>query len=554
MSRGEAGMDDPSTPGAARTLGRRRFLMIGAGAAAAMVPRPARAQERPIRGGVLKHIGIEPSTFDVQATAAYQTQLLSSFVHRTLFKFVNGARFGPSDFTLLPDLALRADVSADGKVYTIKLRRGVRWEARPPVNGREVVASDVKYTMERALSKSPAAERPGQVERVETLDPHTVRLHLGDAFAPFLHNLAEPWSAILPPEVEDKFGDFKAAESLIGCGPFVLERYEPGVKAVFARNPTYYDQRLPYLDKVEWLFIKDRSTQLSLFRAGQVDIPFYDARIPRADVVSFRRSNHGYPVMFWDGLAVRTLAMRTDRPPFSDVRVRRALSLGVDRKKWVAEHLDGQGYEDHGPVPSSMREWKLPARDLGEGARYLDHNPALARKLLADAGFAGGLKVRCTNWPGYGPEYVEDVELLASNLRQIGVDLQIVNEEYGQYVRGSLLGRFDEVTWGPSPVLTEVDGYLYNFFRSGQPTNRSHVTDTQLDVLLEAQRRYTSRSSRKKVIDDIQRHAAAQVYYVYTPYPKSVSSWSPRVKNYGPKNSFDRGAQLEVVWLDRPEG
>ena len=547
-------MDDPSTPGAARTLGRRRFLMIGAGAAAAMVPRPARAQERPIRGGVLKHIGIEPSTFDVQATPAYQTQLLSSFVHRTLFKFVNGARFGPSDFTLLPDLALRADVSADGKVYTIKLRRGVRWEARPPVNGREVVASDVKYTMERALRKSPAAERPGQVERVETLDPHTVRLHLGDAFAPFLHNLAEPWSAILPPEVEDKFGDFKAAESFIGCGPFVLERYEPGVKAVFARNPTYYDQRLPYLDKVEWLFIKDRSTQLSLFRAGQVDIPFYDARIPRADVASFRRSNHGYPVMFWDWLAVRTLAMRTDRPPFSDVRVRRALSLGVDRKKWVAEHLDGQGYEDHGPVPSSMREWKLPARDLGEGARYLDHNPALARKLLAEAGFAGGLKVRCTNWPGYGPEYVEDVELLASNLRQIGVDLQIVNEEYGQYVRGSLLGRFDEVTWGPSPVLTEVDGYLYNFFRSGQPTNRSHVTDTQLDVLLEAQRRYTSRSSRKKVIDDIQRHAAAQVYYVYTPYPKSVSSWSPRVKNYGPKNSFDRGAQLEVVWLDRPEG
>ncbi len=547
-------MDDPSTPGAARTLGRRRFLMIGAGAAAAMVPRPARAQERPIRGGVLKHIGIEPSTFDVQATPAYQTQLLSSFVHRTLFKFVNGARFGPSDFTLLPDLALRADVSADGKVYTIKLRRGVRWEVRPPVNGREVVASDVKYTMERALRKSPAAERPGQVERVETLDPHTVRLHLGDAFAPFLHNLAEPWSAILPPEVEDKFGDFKAAESLIGCGPFVLERYEPGVKAVFARSPTYYDQRLPYLDKVEWLFIKDRSTQLSLFRAGQVDIPFYDARIPRADVASFRRSNQGYPVMFWDWLAVRTLAMRTDRPPFSDVRVRRALSLGVDRKKWVAEHLDGQGYEDHGPVPSSMREWKLPARNLGEGARYLDHNPALARKLLAEAGFAGGLKVRCTNWPGYGPEYVEDVELLASNLRQIGVDLQIVNEEYGQYVRDSLLGRFDEVTWGPSPVLTEVDGYLYNFFRSGQPTNRSHVTDTQLDVLLEAQRRYTSRSSRKKVIDDIQRHAAAQVYYVYTPYPKSVSSWSPRVKNYGPKNSFDRGAQLEVVWLDRPEG
>src|SRR5712691_1422630 len=128
MSRGEAGMDDPSSPGAARARGRRRFLMIGAGAIAAAIPRPARAQA-PTRGGVLKHIGIEPSTFDVQATAADPTQLVSSFVRRTLFKFVNGARFGASDFTLAPDLALRADVSADGTVYTIKLRRGVRWEA-----------------------------------------------------------------------------------------------------------------------------------------------------------------------------------------------------------------------------------------------------------------------------------------------------------------------------------------------------------------------------------------------------------------------------------------
>ena len=75
------------------------------------------------------------------------------------------------------------------------------------------------------------------------------------------------------------------------------------------------------------------------------------------------------------------------------------------------------------------------------------------------------------------------------------------------------------------------------------------MADTRLDVLLEAQRRYTSKSSRRKVIDDIQRHAAAQVYYVYTPCPRNLSAWTPRVKNYGPKNSFDRGAQLEVVWL-----
>jgi peptide/nickel transport system substrate-binding protein len=543
-------VNDVSTDGAAHALGRRRFLASTVGAAAtAAMPRAARAQSS-IRGGVLKQIGLDPSTFDVQATASLETQLVSSFVRRTLFKLVNGSRYGPSDFTLVPDLALKATVSADGRIYTIALRPAVRWESRPPVNGRELVAADVKYSIERALRKSSDARRLGSVERVDTPDRHTVRVHLADAFAPFLHNLAEPWSAILPAEVEDKLGDFRAPESLIGCGPFVLERYEPGLKAIFARNPTYYRRGLPYLDRVEWLFIKDPATQLALFRAGQVDLPFHDGRIPRADVSAFKKSQPGFPVVFWDSLAVRSLAMRTDRPPFSDVRVRRALSLAVNRRRWVTEHLDGHGVEDQGPVPGAMRPWKLAAKQLGEGARYLEHDPALARKLLAEAGFPRGLKVKCTRWPGYGPEHVQDLELLAGQLRQVGVELQVVNEEHGQYTRGSLLGKFDEASWGPSAVFTEVDGYLYDAFRSGQPGNRSHVADTQLDVMLEAQRRYTSVSSRKKIIDAIQRRAAAQVYYVYTPQPQNVSSWAPRVKNYGPKNSFDRGAQLEVVWLD----
>ena len=531
-------------------LSRRDFVRAAAGAAAlGGIPSVARAQQ-PKRGGVIKHIGLEPPSFDIHGTVSYQTQLASSFVHRTLFKFVQGTKYGPSDFTLAPDLALRADVSKDGKVYTIALRPGVRWESRAPLNGRELTSADVKYTFDRAVKKSGYANLLGQIEEVETPDKHTVRIHLGDTYAPFMHNLAEPWNAILPREVEDKFGDFKSADSMLGCGPFVLERYEAGVKAVFARNPTYYDKALPYVDRVEWMFLKDRSTQLSLFRAGQADVPFYDGRIPRSDIASFKKSNPTYPIVFWDWLAVRTLAMRTDRAPLNDVRIRRAFSLAIDRKKWVAQYLEGQGYEDHGPVPAPMREWKLPTKDYGEGAKWLEHNPSLARKLLADAGFPNGMKLKCTNWPGYGPEYVEELELLAFSLKQIGVELAIVNEEYGNYIRGSFLGKFDETSWGPSSVFTEVDGYLYNFFKTGEPNNRSHVSDTKLDVMLDAQRRYTSRSSRKKVVDDIQRYTTDQVFYLYTPYPKQVSSWNPRLKNYAPKNSFDKGGQIEVVWLD----
>ena len=530
---------------------RRRLLAAAASAAAcAAVARAPEAPARPLRGGALKQIGLDPPTFDVQATAAPETQLVSSFVRRTLFKFASGPPYGPSDFVPVPDLALRSVVSADGRTYTITLRPGARWESRPPVHGRPVVADDVKYSIERVLRKSPYAARLGPVEKIVAPDRRTVRVQLADAFAPFLHHLAEPWSAVVPPELEDKFGDLKGPEALIGCGPFVLERYEPGVKAVFGRNPAYHVAGRPYLDRVEWLFVRDRSTQLALFRAGQVDIPYHDGRIPLAEAGPLRRTNPDYPLVFWDGLVVRSLAMRTDRPPFSDVRVRRALSLAVDRKAWLARHPGEQGSADQGPVPSAMRPWKLPARELGEGARYLQHDPALARRLLADAGFPAGLRIKCTSWPGHGAEYVDDLERLAGDLRRVGVELGVVSEDHAQYTRGSLLGRFEETSWGPSATFTEVDGYLYGAFRSGQPGNRSHVADTRLDVLLEAQRRYASVSSRKKAVDDIQRRAAAQVYYVFTPCPRNVSSWSPRVRSYRPSNSLDLGAQFEGVWLD----
>jgi peptide/nickel transport system substrate-binding protein len=141
---------------------------------------------------VLKQVGLDPPTFDVHATTAHETQRVSPFVRRTLFKFVNGARYGPSDFTLAPDLALKAGVSADGRTHTITLRPGVRWESRPPVNGRELVAADVKYSIDRTLRKSPYAPLLGPVERIDTPDPRTVRGRLADSFAPFVHTWPSP--------------------------------------------------------------------------------------------------------------------------------------------------------------------------------------------------------------------------------------------------------------------------------------------------------------------------------------------------------------------------
>jgi peptide/nickel transport system substrate-binding protein len=531
-------------------IGRRRFLAGVAGLFALGAARGRPREPRPRRGGVLKHIGADPPTFDIHAPASYQAQLVSSFVRRGLFKFVHGSRYDPSDFTLVADLAARAAVSGDGRTCTITLRRGVRWERRPPVNGRELVAADVKYSLERALRRWPYGSLLGPVEGIETPTPHTLRVHLRSPFAPFLQSLAEPWTAILPPEVEDEMGDLRSARSLIGCGPFTLERYDPGVKAIFTRNPDYHGQGLPYLDKVEWIFLRDRPTQLSLFRAGQLDIPFYDARIPSEEAESLASSDPPYPVVHWERLGDRALAMRVDRPPFSDVRVRRACSLAVDRTKWLSEEQAGEGLEGGRPVPSPMRQWRLGPGELGEGARYLQHDPALARQLLAEAGFPNGLRVKCANSPGDGPDHAQALARLTADLKRVGVELAVIDEDYESYAKSVSAGRYEESTWDSSPLFSEADSYLYSLYRSGVLTNRSRVADPQLDLLLEAQRRRPAGPVRRTQIDDIQRRAVAQAYYLHAPFPRSIAAWTPRVKNYSPKNSLDRGAQLEVVWVD----
>lgn len=540
---------------------RRELLRLAAGAVS-VAPTPRRALAAPRRGGSLKHIAIEPTSFDIHDDVSDPTQLASSLVRRTLFKVAHGARYGPLDFRLVPDLALKADRSADGRVYTISLRPDARWERKPPVNGRSVTAADVVYSMERARRRSPYASLLGPVEAVEAVGSHAVRVQLRSPFPPLLQNLAEPWNAVLPREVEDQWGDFKSARSLIGCGPFALERYEPGVKAIFGRNPDYYARGLPHLDRVEWIFLRDRALQLALFRAGEVDVPFHDARIPpgeaaailgsdpRARTARPSQSRPTHAARPWDSLATRALAMRCDRPPLSDVRVRRALSAAVNRRAWVRDHFDGLGFEDSGPVPPPLAPWKLAGGDLGEGARYLAHDPALARHLLAEAGFPKGLKLKCTHWALHGHDDAEDLDRLANDLKQVGVDLVLAGEDDASYRRGSFLGRYEETTWGVSSLFTEVDSYLYTAYRAGHPANRSHVVDGEIDQALDVERHAGKTAVRKGAIDAIQRRAASQAYYLFTPTPRPIAAWSARMKNYAPKSCLDRGAQLEVVWLD----
>ena len=110
------------------------------------------------------------------------------------------------------------------------------------------------------------------VDRVEVVDRYTVKFVLKEPFVWLVETLANPIGTwIVAPEVVQHFGDLKKPESAIGTGPFLLERYEPNVKTVFTRNPTYFRTPEPYVDGVEWLVLEDESTGLAMYRTGQLD-------------------------------------------------------------------------------------------------------------------------------------------------------------------------------------------------------------------------------------------------------------------------------------------
>src|SRR2546425_2391170 len=257
---------------------RRDLLKAGLAAGVTMSAWPLRTvwsaeAGQPKRGGILRVRGYDPPHFDHHQTLNFKTNTTLSFAYSTLARYKVGADVEPGTFTTEPHLAESWE-TPDDTTYIFHLRQGIKWHNKPPLNGRELVADDVKFTYDRFLSEPGNANRYmlDLIERVEVVDRYTVKFVLKEPYVWLVNALAYPWSMwIIAPEVVQQFGDLKKPESAIGTGPFLLERYEPNVKAVFKRHPEYFRTGQPYVDGVEWVVLEDESTGLAMYRTGQID-------------------------------------------------------------------------------------------------------------------------------------------------------------------------------------------------------------------------------------------------------------------------------------------
>ncbi len=539
-------------------LSRRDLLKAGSAAAALSGPlaTPASLLGSEVsparRGGILRVRGWDPPHFDPQQTRAFMTMTTLSFVYSKLLRHKVGAGVPPGTFTLEPDLAERWE-QPDDTTWIFHLRRGVRWHNKPPVNGRELTADDVKFTFTRFLTLKGNPERYllDSVERVEAVDRYTVKFVLSEPYVWLPNKLANALCTwIVAPEVVEKYGDLKKAETAIGTGPFTLERHEPNVKSVFKRNPSYFRPGQPFVDGVEWMIVDDDSTGLAMYRTGNLDAgPSTWWGVRQQDLDSLKKSHPRLNYQDVLGNMVYAISLRNDQPPFTDVRVRRAISQAIDRQAIIdAVWMRG---EPSGPMPRGMREWSLPVDQLGEGARYFRYDPKEARRLLAEAGYPNGFKTQLTATAGYGTDLVDAAQLVLRHLKDVGIRADLKLQEYGAYQATTIQGKFDGMTIGPFAVAWDPDDALYGPYSPEQPRNRGHVADAKLTAMIKEQRRLKDLDARKKLIFEIQRHIAERQYYIFLVSSMFTGSWQPYVKNHAVNVTFDFGSRVAALWLDR---
>ena len=544
------------------TITRRDLLKLGGVAVAAEAVLPlldcgAAEAQTPKRGGIFRIRGEDATTgFDPHLSANHHRIATNlSFTHSRLVKVRAGASVVPGTLPIEPDLA-ESWIQPSDRTYVFKLRKGVRWHSKAPVNGRELTADDVKYTYERFLTVkgNPSRSMLGLVEKIDALDRYTVRFALSEPFGWFLDYLATTVMWVVAPEAVERFGDLRRAEACIGTGPWMLERYEPNVRLTFVRNPNYFLPGLPYTDGIEVTIDEDPSSRLAAWLAGRYDFaPEYGQCVRRLDLDVARRRKPALKTQDFIVLFGGITMMKLDREPFRDVRVRRALALASNWKEGLETNAWSLGNGAPNPtIPAALREWTIPITQLTpEGRRLYDQDLSEAKRLLAQAGFPTGLKVPLDATLGWSPDYVDLLQVVMRNWKEAGIETELRGKEFGAFMASAIYGKFEKLAHslrGGTPI---ADLSLYNFHVPGEALNSSGVDDPKLTDMIRLQRRMLDPVKRREIVYDIQRYLAEQVYYHYDPSVSTVAAWEPYVKNFAPNLGHDYGGRLMVAWLDR---
>lgn len=522
-------------------------------AAAAPAPTPApTAVPTPAvkRGGTLRIIAgtSEYPNLDVHQTASFF--LLSggpAIAYSQLLRFKAGKDVPRINYLVAPDAAISWD-QPDETTYVFKLRPGVKYQNIAPVNGRDLVAQDVVKSFERQIAFKVNAGLLQGLDKMEAVDKSTVRLQLSAPNADFLWGIASNNCKIVPPETWDLKGDLKEGP-IIGSSAFIFESAEKGSLVTMARNPDYFEKGLPYLDKVQLFRIPDATAILNAFRTHNADAG--QTGFTPKDVEALVKQNPAIQAQRISGGSRYMFVFKSDRPPFNDIRVRQALSKGINRQELI-ETVYGKGDARlTSGVTLASQDLEIPDAEL---QKTLAYDPERAKQLLKDAGYDKGLTIDVPYSNLLAGLVTQAAELTAAQLQKIGVTLKLRSLDGPTfndaiYTRGEYEGAyFGLKVNGAAPTNSD----LLTMYHSKGLEHTTKLANPDLDKLIEQQAVMAKDvEGRKKLLLDIQRRIIDESAINHLMMTTLTWVVWPEVRDFYPNALIDATSTLAPAWLDK---
>ncbi|UPW84688.1 ABC transporter substrate-binding protein [Lysinibacillus sp. Ag94] len=389
----------------------------------------------------------------------------ASISYQMILNIFEGLMAPETDGTLKEGLAESYSLSDDGLTYTFKIRPGVKFH-----NGEDLTVEDIQYSFDRLMGKNGGEKMSNSFDNVastEAPDANTFVIKLKEPNSNFLYSLTARQSAILP-----KSNDGKHNENPIGTGPFAFVKYSPGSNLELKKNEHYWNEGLPYLNKVTFTFQSDDQAAIMSLMANEVDL----TSVPWQRVSEVENN---YNLSHQNNNSSLIVTFNEMKAPFDNVKVRQAINYAVNKSDIIDSVFAGYAV----PLGSNMSPAMGDYQKKGLENKY-KRDVEKAKALLAEAGYPNGFKTKITV-SSHNDMYSNIAQIVAANLKEIGIDVEIEVVEWGIWLDRVYFGRDYQMTTIDLTGRASAYDILNDYISTNESENFFKFKNAEYDKIME---------------------------------------------------------------------